>query len=429
MSLLSALICNGPRILWAVLQREGQWCQWIERDLDDLARIDSSWPAAGSRNWERWSAQVQASPATFKRRVKAMLRHQHSVDIAHQKTVLALWAMHRLAVQGSTVRAGNDDRWKCRMCKKAFRSKGGLGAHMFKTHGRAAAYRAVVQGTRCPACGVEYWSHPRLSVHLRDTPWCTNTLRTRRWRAPQMLPGFGSKGWHAKEVDQFTPAPPTRVAEPTWIDGEVMWSDEANRAYKDLCFVLFDVSEWRSRDQVIAAITAVLELYPLYEVEEIDVLDYVRGEVRSLRDENPELIWDDQATAIVLDALCFEHVAFEVDGGDRGRPSDLTLKAFEKTVQDINWPAAIETGRQSRGTLNPQSCTLHIEWEANGSLCRDGGKTPAAASEPADYIPERLRKAWEHILLGTANAISAPSRFWDTPFAAPFAALRAPASN
>ena len=357
MSLLSALICNGPRILWAVLQREGQWCQWIERDLDDLARFDSSWPAAGSRNWERWSAQVQASPATFKRRVKAMLRHQHSVDIAHQKTVLALWAMHRLVVQGSTVRAGNDDRWKCRMCKKAFRSKGGLGAHMFKTHGRAAAYRAVVQGTRCPACGVEYWSHPRLSVHLRDTPWCTNTLRTRRWRAPQMLPGFGSKGWHAKEVDQFTPAPPTRVAEPTWIDGEVMWSDEANRAYKDLCFVLFDVSEWRSRDQVIAAITAVLELYPLYEVEEIDVLDYVRGEVRSLRDENPELIWDDQATAIVLDALCFEHVAFEVDGGDRGRPSDLTLKAFEKTVQDINWPAAIETGRQSRGTLNPQSCT------------------------------------------------------------------------
>ena len=70
-----------------------------------------------------------------------MLHRQHRDNIERQKITVALWAMHRMAVKEADGHLDQPSLWRCRGCKKAFRSKGGLGAHLFKTHGRVATVR------------------------------------------------------------------------------------------------------------------------------------------------------------------------------------------------------------------------------------------------------------------------------------------------
>ena len=52
-------------------------------------------------------------------------------------------------------------------------------------------------------------------MHLRDTPWCSNSLRSQGLFAPQPRPGFGSREWRRLETEQYTPAPTEKVLEPT----------------------------------------------------------------------------------------------------------------------------------------------------------------------------------------------------------------------
>ena len=66
-----------------------------------------------------------------------------------------------------------DPAWSCRGCNR----KGGLGARMFKKHGREATYRCCVAGSVCQACGKQFWATERFCTHLRDSASCVNILR------------------------------------------------------------------------------------------------------------------------------------------------------------------------------------------------------------------------------------------------------------
>ena len=108
----------------------------------------------------------------------------------------------------------------CRVCQRNFKSKGGLGAHFFKVHKRQATYRAVAHGSICKACGVQYWTGPRLMTHLRDAPWCVSRLLSAGLRVQEPLHGMGSRKWRQSVVEQFTPAPTKQIKQPLPADGE-----------------------------------------------------------------------------------------------------------------------------------------------------------------------------------------------------------------
>ena len=136
------------------------------------------------------------------------------VEYQRQQAIIAvIWALYKKA---SGVLGIEDRRlattWICRPCTKVFRSKGGLGAHFFKSHGRTGSYRAVVTGTVCKACGTQFWGTNRLSRHLRDSPECDATLRTHGIFADTVAPGIGSRGWRKNATEQFHPAVPTKQA-------------------------------------------------------------------------------------------------------------------------------------------------------------------------------------------------------------------------
>ena len=419
LGLLLALVRSGPEALWAVLQRERSWLQWIQKDMQLLADFDPTWPSAERESWQQWRRRMLESPGAFKATVRRMLQNLHAKESEQQRISVALWVMYRQTNWcRRTEQAG--DHWTCRMCCRSFRSKGGLGAHMFKTHGRKAAYRACVQGTFCKACGVQFWTEARLSVHLRDTPRCSNLLRSQGFIAPATRPGHGSKEWRRLETEQYTPAPTAHQAEPLEGPAGLLWCDEATEAYKTICARLFDQAAWPTVAVATSAIVQVLEQFPLFAMEEHDICDLISREMHELQ-EAEMLPWDSDSVTTVNDALraalqrseC--KPASEEDNGP-------TLLEFVAEVANIDWKAAVS---DVCVTPNLTSEQLDIGWEAEKPMFREIRDVSAAINDPLKFVPCELRTAWGRVLQGTVSAVRAPPSFWAHPLSAPFRPLRA----
>ena len=79
----------------------------------------------------------------------------------------------------------------CMSCQKAFRSLGGEGAHMHRTHGEVHPVRHLMGSTQCAACLTEYFTMGKLKMHLIRSSACRTTLIGRGNREPAQ-PGLGS---------------------------------------------------------------------------------------------------------------------------------------------------------------------------------------------------------------------------------------------
>ncbi|CAE7193341.1 unnamed protein product [Symbiodinium sp. CCMP2592] len=424
LGLLCAMSLKGPAVLWAQLRAEQSWLRIVRDDLNQLAKFDDTWPDQ-TCSWQAWETAICANPNRFKLRVKQMLKKQHVADMERYKSDMVLWAMYRQARGDEHGNTEKLKQWQCRMCHRCLGSKGGLGAHFFKTHRRCADYRKVAKGTFCKGCGTEFWSLPRLSIHLRDTPRCVRALRAIGEIAPELAPGLGSKKWRQLEIEQFTPAPTFRRDEPCPVESGRDWSDEARAAYKALCFMLFDKDNWTNVSEVFQAILEILTTFPLYYSEEQTILEQIRVELLEVQAAAPEELWGTESTCHVLEAL--EHPLPLVDD-HRTRDSNdgaLTLDEFQRKVATISWEHVLPQTLSGRETPGPTSEKLYIEWDARDSVCRDVGEALAAARDIQSIIPEKLRTVWSQVLTRTDVCISAPTHFWDFPIAKPFLALRA----
>ena len=76
-------------------------------------------------------------------------------------------------------------------CQKAFRSLGGEGAHMHRTHGEVHPVRHLMGSTQCAACLTEYFTMGKLKMHLIRSTACRITLIGRGNHEPAQ-PGLGS---------------------------------------------------------------------------------------------------------------------------------------------------------------------------------------------------------------------------------------------
>ena len=207
MGLLRAMVQTGPPVLWAELQQEETWLSYARADLCALAAGDSAWPPVQVESWPKWVDMIRAAPDRLKLSVKKMLQQRHLAELEGYKTDLVLWALFRMAESADPQQTSSAPIWVCRMCRRLFASRGGVGAHFFKVHQRKATYRAVAAGSFCRGCGKEFWPVTRLSVHLQDTPRCVRALKAVGHRVDAPAPGLGSTQWRRLEEEQYTPAP------------------------------------------------------------------------------------------------------------------------------------------------------------------------------------------------------------------------------
>jgi len=197
-------------VSWDVLHSDEEWCALVRDDLcwmwSQLATTTSLGnPSEDLAGWRYlwiyhggyWKGLIKRAclHAALQRRNDFQVRQGH------------LHILHELATQHQIVPGALDclqvssrpiGRFGCLGCSKAFRSKAGEGAHMFRKHGVISGLRWLFDGTACPACLREYHSVGRLKAHLRQQEQCRRILQN-RGALSQPCPGIGSQE-HAAQV-------------------------------------------------------------------------------------------------------------------------------------------------------------------------------------------------------------------------------------
>ena len=252
-------------------------------------------------------------------------------------------------------------------------------------------------------------------MHLRDTPWCSNSLRSQGLFAPQPRPGFGSREWRRLETEQYTPAPTEKVLEPTGDGSHHRWSDEAASAYRAICGELFEAHSWSDADGLVRAIVGVLSSVPLYASEECDVCDYIAGEVRELRGLDPQLLWDEMSTEIVLQALETAPLSPRAAISECCERSN-TLQDFKAEIAAIQWEQIVRGCSFDRETPEATPEILEISWEDGGDFSSGVVDAPTALDDPLYFVPFQLRTVWRRVTQGTVKVITAPPSFGNIPW-------------
>ena len=346
------------------------------------------------------------------------------VEFKKQQAILAtVWALYKKAE--AVLKLGKpraNTVWVCRPCQKLFRSKGGLGAHFFKAHGRKARYRAVVKGTMCRACGTQYWDPNRLSRHLRDSPDCVNTLRSYGLYAEEVAPGMGSRGWRKNATACFHPAVPARTdpaLEPR-DDGNL--DDVPKQAYRAVCEKLLSAMLPSAVDAVILHLKRVIDDYPLYADEITELLTIVAGEVCAVQDELLGDYWSAEQLKAATDAVA---MLLATDWASDGIPAaeeplSASFGEIAVEVENIDWDALWCATRRKHVTPSREVVELSDDWEAELFDKLRTLDVSAVHNHLWDVVPSGLKKVWLLVLDGHEPALIAQQPFWTLQLAVPF---------
>ncbi|CAE7349989.1 unnamed protein product, partial [Symbiodinium sp. CCMP2456] len=400
MSALISLAKAAPDVLWAMLQNEGTWNHQLCRDLSwFVSEEERQWPQANAASWPHWCHVLRESADRIKRRVRR-LNHMDFLKYQTKEAVsISLWSLYRTIACPST---GNQHcRFRCFMCECDFKSKAGLGAHFYKTHGRVAEYRKCVVGTYCSACQTEYWTQGRLEDHLRASVRCSRVLLSLGNFTDEIPAGYGSKRRRQRETDNFTPAPPRRDGE---LAGEVLeqaWTQEQKDLHRSLCAFVQEAEEATEED-IVAATDAEVRKYPLYSTELREVLQAIASEATALQDDDDIRPWSGQQFRRILSAL--ETVRARIEGSeaaDKQEAEELqTRSSFEKVVKDYDWTEAIESFLADNGTQSSSLYILKEGWEAMWPPNRGERLSIAVVKDPLQLLPTELRSLWSDLLKG-----------------------------
>ena len=186
---------------WGLLSQDLQWQALVQQDLQWMfAQLDraSDLPDP-SVNFAAWRNIIQQHPKYWKRLVNRAVRHE-TRQRARDQEVLRFHKdiFDTLSQHGELTSPAPSSRprlnflhYGCMLCQTRCRSKAGESVHMCKAHGQVAPQRCLFEGTQCPICLKEYFSHAKLSNHLRNNQACRLTLHGRH-QAYRPEPGHGS---------------------------------------------------------------------------------------------------------------------------------------------------------------------------------------------------------------------------------------------
>ena len=142
-----------------------------------LYHYDSKLPLDTSSLFQDWVQFVRLDP-NWKGRVRktsklALSYHRARADHA-------IWQRHfdnRLAAAGATLPDKSKpqpapERWQCDLCQKVFNSTRALAMHAARGHGYRKKVRYFAIGDTCQACGQNFHTRKRLSVHYEKQQKC-----------------------------------------------------------------------------------------------------------------------------------------------------------------------------------------------------------------------------------------------------------------
>ena len=176
------LLSDGSPILSDLWFDRGPWHQ------DVLWALQQCGETLGDSTAYSWDALV-SNPARAKDWARQFARRCRAQAKRRRDTVRQQWSNLAAArAQGAffihcEVKDRQESLHYCKTCRQEFNSAAALGAHNRKVHGQIAQATAVANGSRCEACGVEFWSTARLRDHLRRQRVCLET-----WVAADIMP-------------------------------------------------------------------------------------------------------------------------------------------------------------------------------------------------------------------------------------------------
>ena len=350
---LTCLVATSSEIVWAVLQ----WEQTSARQLVDGLKWLARWCPAYD-----WPVVTEAA-----------------------------WPFRDVFVERFFIREGYNLAPKgfCWLaCGKAFQTRSGLGAHYKMMHGRTASYRAFAGGTRCKACGKEYFTEHRLFMHLKNAVRCRGVLLAAGLRHSE--PMGAVRSWKKAHGDQAVLCPPQRTAAALTVEpvADVQWSEIPSLQ------ILFqeglDSLVWFEGSDLQCARSGLLDVLSkgaLYEEEFRQIGRRLLEAARVLLFQDELLIWQEVGADNILSLLedvaeNFRSTIFlraAADGEEMAKPDDQLL------FTHASWQAPTET------TLNCPGAgpTLHIM----PSFVRCGNNGSIVAS-PLEALQDWLSAQW-----------------------------------
>ena len=195
--------CEGT-VSWRVLHNDSEWCaivvddlQWLWKQICTCTHMPD--PATNLEPWRYlWRYHQPYWKGLIRRAfLHAALQRQNQL-LVQQSFAAFLSTLKDEQIIGDQS-LGTADRdahqgfgfFGCLGCKKAFRSRGGEGAHMFRCHGQISTLRWLFDTTACPACLREYHTFGRLKAHLHVNSHCRLRLQNRP-SLPAPAAGTGS---------------------------------------------------------------------------------------------------------------------------------------------------------------------------------------------------------------------------------------------
>ena len=198
---LVTLFQCGTVVPWGLLHSDLDWI--------DLLRDDLSWMYEQLQRTSHlpdpllsfgpWRLLLREHPGYWKKLVTRAVKHDtlqrlrvQQVRQFHVRAINTL-EFHGLLAPGLPKPRPKLPRavFGCMRCQVPFRSKGGEGAHMNRSHQVVAEVRTLFDSTSCPACLKEYRSFSKVNAHLRSSANCRVLLQQRGLRC-HPAPGPGS---------------------------------------------------------------------------------------------------------------------------------------------------------------------------------------------------------------------------------------------
>ena len=223
---LTCLVKLSSEIVWAAMQWEKAWTRQLVCDLQWLRQWHDAyeWPPVSAPAWPLWWRLLGRSQ-WFKRQVRKaaetdwkVMCHSAAEACFLQEIFLIRFPNRR---QLSTAPKG----FCCPPCQKAFQTKSGLGAHFKKIHGRMATYRSFAGGTKCRACGKEFFAEHRLLMHLKTAVRCRGVILAEGLRSA--VPMGAVRNWRRARAETAVLCPPQRTNDGlcTQPVDDVLWEE------------------------------------------------------------------------------------------------------------------------------------------------------------------------------------------------------------
>ena len=200
----TTLYTSAPDALWHLVGAESEWAgtlreaqSWLKEQLKGYGPGPSghewapdlhAWCTEGVKGFKQWIGR--AVEHSIQQHIKKVEWREWHFNFIQESIRIGLEVEQPQPHQEDFMQ--KDRVEACLQCHRTFKNRAAWAVHAFKSHGRTNQVREVMDGTRCHACGREYYAPSRLQAHLNYSGRCHRKLIQAGRRNPNLMPGIGS---------------------------------------------------------------------------------------------------------------------------------------------------------------------------------------------------------------------------------------------